>query len=134
MTLRTSTLQGIELHLGLAKIGAGGKPLVGDSLRTLAPHEKNLSIFDSDSNKALRTHWDGNQLRFMRFPPVGITLTSTLPDVNIHDVMKLRIPKRWSRPMKKSKYPVSDEYIRNFGKRVKSNLWNKIWKARLPQQ
>ena len=56
----------------LAKIGAGGKPLVGDSLRTLAPHEKNLSIFDSDSNKALRTHWDGNQLRFMRFPPVGI--------------------------------------------------------------
>ena len=74
MTLRTSTLQGIELHLGLAKIGAGGKPLVGDSLRTLAPHEKNLSIFDSDSldsNKALRTHWDGNQLRFMRFPPVG---------------------------------------------------------------
>ena len=72
MTLRTSTLQGIELHLTLAKIGAGGKPLVGDSLRTLAPHEKNLSIFDSDSNKALRTHWDGNQLRFMRFPPVGI--------------------------------------------------------------
>ena len=58
--------------LPLAKIGAGGKPLVGDSLRTLAPHEKNLSIFDSDSNKALRTHWDGNQLRFMRFPPVGI--------------------------------------------------------------
>ena len=58
--------------LSLAKIGAGGKPLVGDSLRTLAPHEKNLSIFDSDSNKALRTHWDGNQLRFMRFPPVGI--------------------------------------------------------------
>ena len=34
--------------------------------------------------------------------------------------------------MKKSKYPVSDEYIRNFGKRVKSNLWDKIWKARLP--
>ena len=60
------------------------------------------------------------------------TLTSKLPDVNIHDVMKLRIPKRWSRPMKKSKYPVSDEYIRNFGKRMKSNLWNKIWKARLP--
>ena len=57
----------------LAKIGAGGKPLVGDSLRTFGPHEKNLSIFDSfDSNKALRTHWDGNQLRFMRFPPVGI--------------------------------------------------------------
>ena len=56
--------------LRLAKIGAGGKPLVGDSLRTFGPHEKNLSIFDS--NKALRTHWDGNQLRFMRFPPVGI--------------------------------------------------------------
>ena len=33
--------------LTLAKIGAGGKPLVGDSLRTLGPHEKNLSIFDS---------------------------------------------------------------------------------------
>ena len=30
--------------------------------------------------------------------------------------------------MKKSKFPVSDEYIRNFGKRMKSNLW----KARLP--
>ena len=29
----------------LAKIGAGGKPLVGDSLRTFGPHEKNLSIF-----------------------------------------------------------------------------------------
>ena len=61
--------------LRLAKIGAGGKPLVGDSLRTFGPHEKNLSSeFDSefDSNKALRTHWDGNQLRFMRFPPVGI--------------------------------------------------------------
>ena len=57
---------------------------------------------------------------------------SKVSDINIHDVMKLRIPKRWSRPMKKSKYPVSDEYIRNFGKRVKSNLWNKIWKARLP--
>ena len=56
----------------LAKIGAGGKPLVGDSLRTFGPHEKNLSIFDSFLNKALRTHWDGNQLRFMRFPPVGI--------------------------------------------------------------
>ena len=27
----------------LAKIGAGGKPLVGDSLRTFGPHEKNLS-------------------------------------------------------------------------------------------
>ena len=62
------------------------------------------------------------------------TLTSTLPDVNIHDVMKLRIPKRWSRPMKKSKYPVSDEYIRNFGKRMKSNLWNIIWKAILPAE
>ena len=61
-----------------------------------------------------------------------IVLTSKVSDINIHDVMKLRIPKRWSRPMKKSKYPVSDEYIRNFGKRVKSNLWNKIWKARLP--
>ena len=31
----------------LAKIGAGGKPLVGDSLRTFGPHEKFLSIFDS---------------------------------------------------------------------------------------
>ena len=61
-----------------------------------------------------------------------IVLTSKISDINIHDVMKLRIPKRWSRPMKKSKYPVSDEYIRNFGKRVKSNLWDKIWKARLP--
>ena len=64
--------------LSLAKIGAGGKPLVGDSLRTFGPHEKNLSIFDSflilNSNKALRTHWDGNQLRFMRFPPVGIKI------------------------------------------------------------
>ena len=49
MTLRTSTLQGIELHLRLAKIGAGGKPLVGDSLRTLAPHEKNLSTTTSIS-------------------------------------------------------------------------------------
>ena len=29
--------------LRLAKIGAGGKPLVGDSLRTFGPHEKNLS-------------------------------------------------------------------------------------------
>ena len=58
----------------LAKIGAGGKPLVGDSLRTLGPHEKNLSIFDSFLNKALRTHRDGNQLRFMRFPPVGISV------------------------------------------------------------
>ena len=59
--------------LRLAKIGAGGKPLVGDSLRTFGPHEKNLSIFDSiRPNKTLRTHWDGNQLRFMRFPPVGI--------------------------------------------------------------
>ena len=34
--------------------------------------------------------------------------------------------------MKKSKFPVSDEYIRNFGKRIKNNLWNKIWKSRLP--
>ena len=33
--------------LRLAKIGAGGKPLVGDGLRTLGPYEKNLSIFDS---------------------------------------------------------------------------------------
>jgi len=30
-------------ELVVAKIGAGGKPLVGDSLRTLGPHEKNLS-------------------------------------------------------------------------------------------
>ena len=28
--------------LTLAKIGAGGKPLVGDSMLTLGPHEKNL--------------------------------------------------------------------------------------------
>ena len=55
----------------LAKIGAGGKPLVGDSLRTFGPHEKNL-LPGINSNKTLRTHWDGNQLRFMRFPPVGI--------------------------------------------------------------
>ena len=34
--------------------------------------------------------------------------------------------------MKKSKYPVSDEYIRNFGKIIKNNLWSKIWKSRLP--
>ena len=33
--------------LRLAKIGAGGKPLVGDSLRTFGPIEKNLSIVDS---------------------------------------------------------------------------------------
>ena len=59
----------------LAKIGAGGKPLVGDSLRTLAPHEKNLSTDEFVLNKALRTHRDGNQLRFMRFPPVGIMST-----------------------------------------------------------
>ena len=71
--------------LSLAKIGAGGKPLVGDSLRTFGPHEKNLSIFDKNirfiilnSNKALRTHWDGNQLRFMRFPPVGINNNTNL--------------------------------------------------------
>ena len=67
--------------LRLAKIGAGGKPLVGDSLRTFGPHEKNLSIFDS--NKTLRTHWDGNQLRFMRFPPVGII--KKLPGFQIAD-------------------------------------------------
>ena len=30
-----------------------------------------------------------------------IVLTSKLPDINIHDVMKLRIPKRWSRPHEK---------------------------------
>ena len=66
--------------LRLAKIGAGGKPLVGDSLRTFGPHEKNLSIFDS--NKTLRTHWDGNQLRFMRFPPVGIKVLVTRDGMN----------------------------------------------------
>ena len=60
----------------LAKIGAGGKPLVGDSLRTLAPHEKNLSTDEFVLDKALRTHWDGNQLRFMRFPPAGIIMST----------------------------------------------------------
>ena len=64
-------------YLSVAKVGAGGKSLVGDSLRTFGPHEKNLSSginSNINSNKALRTHWDGNQLRFMRFPPVGIFL------------------------------------------------------------
>ena len=46
--------------------------------------------------------------------------------------MKLRIPKRWSRPMKNSKSIVPNEYIRNFGKRIKIKLWIMIWKARLP--
>ena len=59
--------------LSLAKIGAGGKPLVGDSLRTLFRMKKiSLLGIRFNSNKALRTHRDGNQLRFMRFPPVGI--------------------------------------------------------------
>ena len=45
--------------------------------------------------------------------------------------MNLRIPKRWSRPMKKSKYPVSDEYIRNFGKRMKSRFSREFPLAKL---
>ena len=38
--------------------------------------------------------------------------------------MKLIIPKRWSRPMKKSKFPVSDEY--NEIQIQYQKLWKKI--------
>ena len=51
----------------LAKIGAGGKPPVGDSLRTLVSYETSLLI-EFVRNNRLRARSVGNQLCF-KTPP-----------------------------------------------------------------
>ena len=60
--------------------------------------------------------------------PTG-SLLSPVRDVNIEDVMKARIPKRWAAPLSSSSCRVSDDYLRGFGLRLRK-FWSTVWDAR----
>ena len=60
--------------------------------------------------------------------PTG-SLVSLVRDVNIEDIMKARIPKRWAAPLSPSSCRVSDDYLRGFGSRLRE-FWSTVWDAR----
>ena len=60
--------------------------------------------------------------------PTG-SLLSPVRDVNIEDVMKARIPRRWAAPLSSSSCRVSDDYLRGFGLRLRK-FWSTVWEAR----
>ena len=66
--------------------------------------------------------------------PVHITaegaLISRTNECHIHNTLKAFIPVKWAQPRISDGEAVSEEYIRDFGNRLRNTLWKNTWNKR----
>ena len=83
-----------------------------NELQTIRDEEPNFEVLFSET---------------VQLSSSGALLSPT--DVGIENIMKARIPKRWTAPLPSMSHRVSDDYLRGFGTRLRK-FWSVIWEAR----
>ena len=58
------------------------------------------------------------------------TLISRTNECHIHNTLKAFIPVKWAQPRISDGEAVSEEYIRDYGKRLRNTLWKNTWNKR----
>ena len=58
------------------------------------------------------------------------TLISRTNECHIHNTLKAFIPVKWAQPRISDGEAVSEEYIRDFGNRLRNTLWKNTWNKR----
>ena len=82
-------------------------------------HESELEIIRDE-----KPEFEKSFIETVCLSPTG-SLLSPVRDVNIEDVMKARIPRRWAAPLSSSSCRVSDDYLRGFGLRLRK-FWSTV--------
>ena len=57
-------------------------------------------------------------------------LISRTNECHIHNTLKAFIPVKWAQPRVSDGEAVSEEYIRDFGSRLRNTLWKNTWNKR----